>query len=217
MGRPGNAGSFTAADHIAVLKGGIHPDPRPVADRRAGQHRRPAGASHDVIDHLTSLNTAPEHGNRGRRVEYTIGWPVDEPTVAGIERLRESDWGAAVHADGALDPAAQVADLTGIMRHGPDADRLATRPRCMRLIARRTPRPATKPAKLGEHPDWEYGAFAHLHPRRAGAVPRRPSPHPGPRRRPDDPVQGLRRPQPALDRLRPATPPGCRWPPWPPR
>ena len=92
-------------------------------------------------------------------MEYTIGWPLDEPTVAGIEQLPESDWGAAVHADGALDPAAQVADLTGIMRHPPDADRLATWPGCMRLIARRTPRPATKPAKLGEHPDWEYGAF----------------------------------------------------------
>ena len=52
-----------------------------------------AGASHDVIDYLTSVNTAPEHGNRGRRVEYTIGWPVDERTVAGIGQLRESDWG----------------------------------------------------------------------------------------------------------------------------
>ena len=64
-----------------------------------------------------------------------------------------------MHADGALDPAAQVADLTGILRHGPGADRLAGWPRCMRLITRRTPRPATKPVKLGEHPDWEYGAF----------------------------------------------------------
>jgi DDE family transposase len=92
-------------------------------------------------------------------VEYTIGWPLDERTMAGIEQLRESDWGAALHADGELDPAAQVADLTGILRHGPGGDRLASWPRCMRLIVRRTPRPATKPATLGEHPDWEYGAF----------------------------------------------------------
>jgi len=35
-------------------------------------------------------------------VEYTIGWPVDERTLAGIEQLREADWGSAVHADGAL-------------------------------------------------------------------------------------------------------------------
>ncbi|HEX8761544.1 MAG TPA: transposase [Pseudonocardiaceae bacterium] len=158
MQRPGNAGSFTATDHLAVLKAALIQIPAPwrtdVLVSIDG-----AGASHDVIDYLTSLNTAAAHGNRGRRVEYTIGWPVDEPTVAGIEQLRHSDWGAAVHADGALDPAAQVADLTGIMRHGPGADRLATWPRCMRLIARRTPRPANKPAKIGEHPDWEYGAF----------------------------------------------------------
>jgi hypothetical protein len=29
----------------------------------------------------------------------------------------------------------------------------------MRLIARRTPRPANKPTKLGEHPNREYGTF----------------------------------------------------------
>lgn len=100
-----------------------------------------------------------EHGRRGRRVEYTIGWPLDERTMAGIEHLRESDWGAALDAEGEVDPAAQVADPTGILRHDPDGDRLASWPRCMRLIVRRTPRPATKPAKLGEHPDFEYGAF----------------------------------------------------------
>jgi hypothetical protein len=158
MQRPGNAGSFTAADHIAVLTATFSQIP--------AQWRTDvlvsidgAGASHDVIDYLTSLNTAPEHGNRGRRVEYTIGWPVDERTVAGIEQLREHDGGAAVYSDGEVDPAAQVADLTGILRRGPDADRLATWPADMRVIARRTPRPATKPTKLGEHPEWEYGAF----------------------------------------------------------
>lgn len=54
-----------------------------------------AGASHDVIDHLSALNTAPTHGRRGRRVEYTIGWPVDERTMAGIEQLRDRDWARA--------------------------------------------------------------------------------------------------------------------------
>lgn len=202
MQRPGNAGSFTAADHLAVLKASFGQIP---AGWRTdvGVSIDGAGASHDVIDYLTSLNTAPEHGKRGRRVEYTIGWPVDERTVAGIEQLRDSDWGAAVDTDGEVDPAAQVADLTGIMRHGPGGDRLASWPADMRVMARRTPRPVTKPAKLGEHPDWEYGAFAHLHPRRAGPVPRHPPPHAGPRRGPDEAVQGLRRPQPALDRLRP--------------
>lgn len=104
MQRPGNAGSFTAADHLAVLAAAFTQVP--------ADHRRDvlvsidgAGASHEVIDYLTSLNTAPTHGRRGRRVEYTIGWPVDERTLAGIEHLRESDWDTAVDTDGDLDPA----------------------------------------------------------------------------------------------------------------
>ncbi|PZS28400.1 MAG: hypothetical protein DLM61_14925 [Pseudonocardiales bacterium] len=71
-----------------------------------------------------------------------------------------------------------------------------------RVIARRVPRPAGKQTKLGEDPDWEYGGGRHQHPQRTAAVPRRPAPHPSPRRRPEA-VQGLRRPQPALDRLQP--------------
>jgi hypothetical protein len=158
MQRPGNAGSFTAADHLAVLKASFGQIPAgwrtDVLVSIDG-----AGASHDVIDYLTSLNTTLAHGKRGRRVEYSIGWPLDERTTAGIEQLRDSDWDAALDTDGDVDPAAQVADLTGILRHGPHGDRLASWPGDMRLIARRTPRPANKPAKLGEHPDWEYGAF----------------------------------------------------------
>jgi len=42
-----------------------------------------AGASHDVIDYLTSVNTAARHGNRGRRVEYSGGCPASTPGVSG--------------------------------------------------------------------------------------------------------------------------------------
>lgn len=55
--------------------------------------------------------------------------------------------------------ARQVAALTGILR-GPGHDRLATWAADLRIVARRVPRPAGKPAKLGEDADWEYGAFA---------------------------------------------------------
>ena len=119
-----------------------------------------AGASHEIIDYLTGLNTAAVHGNRGRRVEYTIGWPIDERTLAGISELRPCDWGDAVDTDGVCDPDAQVADLTGILRAGPDGDRMATWPTDLRVIARRVPRPPGKQAKFGEDADWEYGAFA---------------------------------------------------------
>ncbi|MGH3975617.1 MAG: transposase [Pseudonocardiaceae bacterium] len=53
-----------------------------------------------------------------------------------------------------------MADLTGILRAGPGGDRLATWPSDLRVIARRGPRPPGKQAKLGEDPNWEYGAVA---------------------------------------------------------
>jgi hypothetical protein len=159
MQRPGNAGSFTARDHIAVLTAAFAQIPAAwrtdVLVSIDG-----AGASHEIINHLSGLNTALAHGKRGRRVEYTIGWPVDERTLAGIAALRQGDWGTAVHADGTPDPQAQVAELTGILRAGPGGDRMASWPADLRVIARRVPRPAGKQAKLGEDADWEYGAFA---------------------------------------------------------
>ena len=66
MQRPGNAGSFTATDHVKVLDAALAQLP--------AEHRRDvlvtidtAGASHEVIDHLTRWNTAKQHGRRGRR------------------------------------------------------------------------------------------------------------------------------------------------------
>jgi hypothetical protein len=158
MLRPGNAGSNTAADHILVLDAALAQIPAPwrtdILVSIDG-----AGASHDVITHLTALNTALEHGKRGRRVEYTIGWACEERTMTALGELPESAWVDALNADGKVDKNAQVADLTGILRHGPDGDRMEGWPPDQRVIVRRTPRPAGKPAELGEHPDWEYGAF----------------------------------------------------------
>jgi len=72
-----------------------------------------AGAGHDIINHLTAMNTAVAHGKRGRRVEYSIGWPVDERTLGAIGALHGGDSGTALDTDGVADPGAQVADLTG--------------------------------------------------------------------------------------------------------
>ena len=159
MLRPGNAGSFTASDHIAVLDASFGQIPAPSrADVLVTIDG--AGASHEIIDHLTAMNTAAVHGNRGRRVEYSLGWPVDDRTLGAISDLRECDWAVAVDTDGVPDPQAQVADLTGILRADPGGDSLATWPADLRVIARRVPRPAGKQAKLGENANWESGAFA---------------------------------------------------------
>jgi hypothetical protein len=158
MLRPGNAGSFTAADHLLVLDAALAQVP---AEWRSDVLVTVdgAGASHAVIDQLSGLNTALTHGRRGRRVEYSIGWPVDDRTQAGIDQLREPDWTIALTADGRPDPNTAVADLTGILRHGPSGDALAGWPTDQRIIVRRVPRPDGEQPKLGEHPDWRYGAF----------------------------------------------------------
>jgi len=159
MQRPGNAGSFTAADHVQVLDAALAQIP--------AEHRGDmlvtidgAGASHAVIEQLTRWNTAKKHGRRGRRVEYSIGWPVDERTRAAVEQLPEHAWTVRLTAAGRAEPAEQVADLTGLLRHGPEGDRLDGWPDDLRVIVSRTPRGASEQAALGEDAAWRYGAFA---------------------------------------------------------
>jgi hypothetical protein len=160
MLRPGNAGSFTGADQVAVLTASFAQVParwrRDVLVTIDG-----AGASHEVIDHLHGLNTHRMHGRRGRRVEYSIGWPLDERTMGAIGRLPKTAWTPALTAAGKVDQDAQVAELTGLLRPGGALpDELEGWPADLRVIARRTKRPEGKPAKLGEDVDFEYGAFA---------------------------------------------------------
>jgi hypothetical protein len=81
--RPGNAGSNTACDHIAVLEQALAQIP--------SRHRRDvlvtvdgAGATLELIRHITALNTAP-----GRRVHYSVGFDVDERARTAIHHVPE--------------------------------------------------------------------------------------------------------------------------------
>ena len=159
MLRPGSAGSFTASDHIAVTDAAIAQLPAAYRGDLLVTVDG-AGASHDLVDHLTVLNTARKHGRRGRRLEYSIGWPVDARTKTAIEKLTEADWTAALTTDGNADDKAQVVELTGLLRHSTGGDQLTTWPTDLRVIARRTPREPGEQAELGEDARWRYGAFA---------------------------------------------------------
>ena len=159
MHRTGNAGAFTAADHVKVIDHALAQIP-PVHRADVLVTIDGAGASHEVIDHLTALNTAKTAGGRGRRLEYSIGWPVDARTTSALARVREQDWTPGLRADGSVETDAQVVDLTGILRAGPGGDRLAGWPPDLRVIARRTPRADGEQAELGEDAAWRYGAFA---------------------------------------------------------
>ncbi len=99
--RPGNAGSNTTSDHIQVLKAAIAQVPasyrRTLLIRADG-----AGASHGLLDWLTSLNTATEHGRRGRSVEYSVGFAITETVRDAIRLVPKKAWTTAVDADGGI-------------------------------------------------------------------------------------------------------------------
>ncbi|MHB1739115.1 MAG: transposase [Actinomycetes bacterium] len=64
-------------------------------------------------------------------------------------------------AHGDPDPEADVVELTGILGRSHGGDQMLSRPKeDVRVIARRVPRPSGEQAKLGEDPNWRYGAFA---------------------------------------------------------
>ena len=72
--RPGNAGSNTFADHLAVLTAAIRQIPARMRARLLVRVDG-AGASHELITHLLSL------GGRRRTVLFTSGWAITEADV----------------------------------------------------------------------------------------------------------------------------------------
>jgi hypothetical protein len=165
MLRPGNAGSNTGADHVKVLDAAIAQIPAP--------HRRDllvtidgAGAGHEIVDHITALNTATLHGGRGRRVEYSIGFDLDERNRAAINRLPASIWQPALNPVGQPREDADVAELTGLLRSsvgsdGKPVDLLKTWPDDLRVIVRREPIPVGMQVSLFEqHDGYRYQVMA---------------------------------------------------------
>jgi hypothetical protein len=109
--RPGNAGSNTAADHVAVLDLAIASLP-PRARPRPGDPDGPqllasadsAGASHVFAAAL-----------RERGIAFSLGFPVDESVQQAILRVPEQAWTPAYDADGMPRRGGWVAEITGLL------------------------------------------------------------------------------------------------------
>jgi hypothetical protein len=78
--RPGNAGSSTVADHIAVLAAAVRQIPARFRSRLLVRVAG-AGASHELIAHLLSL------AGRRRTVLFTCGWLITEADEQAIRLL----------------------------------------------------------------------------------------------------------------------------------
>ncbi|WP_405065360.1 IS1380 family transposase [Kribbella sp. NBC_01510] len=124
--RPGNAGSNTAADHVAVLDLAIAALP-PQARPRPGDAHGPrllasadsAGATHVFAAAL-----------RDRGIGFSLGFSVDENVQQAILTVPEAAWAPAYNADGQPRRGAWVAEITDLLN-------LSTWPEGSRLIVRR--------------------------------------------------------------------------------
>jgi hypothetical protein len=109
--RPGNAGSNTAADHVAVLDMAIaalpaHARPRPtdVDGPKVMASADSAGATHTFAAALR------QHG-----IGYSLGFAVDENLQQAILATPKHAWTPAYNADGEPRRGAWVAELTGML------------------------------------------------------------------------------------------------------
>jgi hypothetical protein len=118
--RPGNAGSNTAADHIAVIQDALAQIPASLIETieivvRADS----AGATHEVMDFC-----------REHRLRYSVGFELTEQVRAAILKIPETAWIAALACDGSERENGQIAEVTN------DLD-LSVWPARSRVIVRR--------------------------------------------------------------------------------
>ena len=102
--RPGNAGSNTAADHVAVISAALRQLPGGRAGKSVLVRIDGAGSTHKVIDWLTR-----------RRLAYSVGFTLPENTPDLLKLIPDDVWTPAYAAVDALRDGAWVAELTHLM------------------------------------------------------------------------------------------------------
>lgn len=105
--RPGNAGSNTAADHVAVLDAALAqlPVKTKAADPEGGEwmlaRADSAGATHGFVGAL-----------RERGLEFSVGFPMDEAVRKAVLGLGPRAWIEAIRQDCEQREGAEVAEIT---------------------------------------------------------------------------------------------------------
>jgi len=145
MLRPGNAGSNTAADHIAVSRKALQQLPGSRPGTRPGRkvliRTDSAGGTHAFLDWLTE-----------RRLSYSVGFTLGDIGDV-VATIPERVWTPAYDADGAIRDGAWVAELTDLLD-------LSSWPVGMRVIARKErPHPGAQ-LRLTDHDGHRITAFA---------------------------------------------------------
>jgi len=124
MLRKGNAGSNTAADHIAVLKAAFAQLPGHQPGRRPGKkvlvRADGAGGTHEFLSWLS-----------GQRVQYSVGFSLPDTFATELAMLDKAKlWQPAYDGEGQIRAGAFVAEATGLLN-------LGSWPEGMRVILRK--------------------------------------------------------------------------------
>ena len=118
--RPGNAGSNTAADHIAVIQDALAQIPTELIETIEILVRTDsAGATHEVMDFC-----------REHRLRYSAGYELTDDVRAAILKIPETAWIAALATDGSERENGQIAEITDLID-------VTTWPARSRVIVRR--------------------------------------------------------------------------------
>jgi hypothetical protein len=125
--RPGNSGSNTAADHVAVLSEAVAQ--LPAAYRKKIIFRADGAGSTKEL--LVWIQT--EAARRGYTWHYSVGFDVTEAVRDAIAAAPARTWAPALTPDGQVRRGAHVAEITGLLCL-PDGW-----PEGMRLMARTEP------------------------------------------------------------------------------
>jgi hypothetical protein len=106
--RPGNAGSNTAVDHIALTRAALAQLPGLPADGRPGRkvliRTDGAGGTHEFVNWLAR-----------RRLSYSVGFPLPADTEQLIAQIPKAAWAPAYDSDSGIRDGAFVAELTGVL------------------------------------------------------------------------------------------------------
>jgi len=140
--RPGNAGSNTATDHIAVITAALAQLPGGRAGKSVLVRIDGAGSTHKVLDWLTR-----------RRLAYSVGFTLPENTPDLLKLIPAHVWTEAYDAHDQIRDGAWVAELTDLMD-------LTSWPAGMRVIVRKErPHPGAQ-LRFGDVDGMRITAFA---------------------------------------------------------
>ena len=139
--RPGNAGSNTASDHVAVLDLALGQLDGEALKREILVRADGAGATHELTEYC-----------RDGGMRFSFGFDLDERVREAILSMPESAWVKAIRADGPEREHSQCRDIT-------DRVDLSAWPAGSRLIARRTKLKEGDQQSFQDHDGWRLAVF----------------------------------------------------------